>query len=357
MTAPKYKVTWKTFALSFVGLAAFFVYLYIFNVDILEIIHKVRQVNLQYYILAVAVAILDTSFFAMAWHSLLRFLSVKISLFKSFLFVWVGIFVDTIIPVESVSGEVTKIYLVNNEQNGSAGKATASVVAQRLIGMGINVATLLGGGVLLLFEGLLSGLILSLILLLITMTSIFLFLILLLCTKENWTLRIVEALIHFAERITRGHWKLGKLKEEVTEATRAFHIAVKEYVRAPRTLFLASFFSAISWILALAILYLTFLTVGYSQISWGAILVTSAIFTAVKSVPVGIPFEVGLPDITLTTLLILFGVPPDVSATVVILSRLLTLWMRFFIGFAAQQWVGIKAITTESTGTIGDPHH
>ena len=269
MTAPRYEVTWKTFALLFVGLAAFFVYLYIFNVDILEIINKVQKVNFHYYVLAAVVALLDTSFFAMAWHSLLRFLSIKISLFKSFLFVWIGIFVDTLIPVESVSGEVTKIYLVNREQNGSAGKATASVGAQRLIGMGINVATLLAGGVLLLIEGLLSGTIVSLILLLIVMTFIFLFLILLLCVKEDWTLRIVKAIIHFAERITRGHWKLNKLVEEVTEATKAFHVAVKEYIRAPRTLFLASLFSAISWILALAILYLTFLAVGYLQQDFG----------------------------------------------------------------------------------------
>jgi hypothetical protein len=38
-------------------------------------------------------------------------------------------------------------------------------------------------------------------------------------------------------------------------------------------------------------------------------------------------------------------VPPQTSATVTILMRILTLWFRFFIGFAAQQWLGIKAIT------------
>jgi uncharacterized protein (TIRG00374 family) len=344
----KYQVTWKTFALLFVGLGAFFVYIYIFNVDLLEIIDKVKDINFHFYILAAAVAVLDTSFFTMAWHSLLRFLSVRISLFKSFLFVWVGIFIDTIIPVESVSGEITRIYLVNREQNGTAGKATASIVAQRLIGMCINVATLLAGAVLLLADGLLTGMISILILFLVTMTFIFLFLVLLLCVRENWTLRIVNAIIHFGEMITRGRWKLDKLRQEVVETTKGFHIAVKEYVHAPKTLFVASSFSAISWILALSILYLTFVSVGYYQISWGAILVASAVFIAIKSVPAGIPFEVGLPEITLTTLFILFGVPPEISATVTILSRLLTLWMRFFIGFAAEQWIGIKTITTKN---------
>jgi uncharacterized membrane protein YbhN (UPF0104 family) len=76
--------------------------------------------------------------------------------------------------------------------------------------------------------------------------------------------------------------------------------------------------------------------------------VISSIFVAVKSIPIGIPFEVGLPEITLTTLLVFFGVPWQVSATATILMRLLTLWVRFFIGFGVQQWLGIKAMTSSS---------
>jgi uncharacterized protein (TIRG00374 family) len=122
---------------------------------------------------------------------------------------------------------------------------------------------------------------------------------------------------------------------------------VKEYVRAPRTMLVATSFSLASWVLAMAVLYLTFIAIGYPQITLSAILVVSAIFAAVKSIPVGVPFEVGLPEITMTSLLILFDVPGDISATATILMRLLTLWLRFFVGFAAQQWVGIKTITTD----------
>jgi hypothetical protein len=109
---------------------------------------------------------------------------------------------------------------------------------------------------------------------------------------------------------------------------------------------------------ALAVFYLTFLSMGYPQISWSAILVITAIFMAVKSIPVGVPFEVGLPEITLTTLLYFFvrqwaGTDLfawEISATATILMRLLTLWLRFFIGFAAQQWIGIRVITTKANG-------
>ena len=355
MTQPKYKVTWITFIVPIIGLAAFFLYIYIFNVDIQEIIAKVQTINLNFYLLATIASLFDIFFFSLAWHSLLRFLSVRVSLLKSFLFVWVGIFVDTMIPAESVSGEISKIYLVNREQNGAAGKATASVVAQRLIGMSINIVTLSTGAVLLLIQHLLYGMMLTLILFLVVITFVFLVLIMLLSVKENWTMQIVDKVIGFGEWISRGRWKLAKLKEEVVEATKAFHVAIREYARAPKTLLVASSFSVVSWILALAIFYLTFLSIGYPQISWSAILVISGIFVAVKSVPVGVPFEVGLPEITLTTLLILFGVPPEISATATILMRLLTLWLRFFIGFAAQQWIGIKAITTGTNGKVDVP--
>jgi len=348
MVSMKYKVTWKTFLLPLIGLAAFFVYIYIFNVDIQEIIATIQHINLYFYLLATIATLLDTLFFSLAWYSLLRFLSVKVSLFKSFLFVWVGIFIDTLIPAESVSGEISKIYLVNKEQNGTAGKATATIVAQRLIGMSISITTLSIGAALLLIGSQLYGPLLTLTLFLVAITFLFLVLTLLLCIKENWTMRIVGAIIGFTERISRGRLKLLKLREEAIEAAKAFHSAIKEYVHAPKTLLTASSFSVISWMLTLIVFYFTFLSIGYPQISWSAILVISSIFVAVKSIPIGVPFEVGLPEITLTTLLILFGVPPEISATATILMRLLTLWLKFFIGFVAQQWIGIKAITTST---------
>jgi uncharacterized protein (TIRG00374 family) len=349
MVSMKYKVTWKAAIFPLIGLAAFFAYIYIFNVDILEIIAIVRSINIYIYLLAAIAVLLDTFFFTLAWRFLLKFLSVKLSIAKSLLFVWFGMFMDILIPAESISGEISRIYLVTKEQNGAAGKVTASLVAQRLIGMGINIITLLVGAVLLLMERPFFGTIFfNLILILITLTFLFLLLLLLLCVKEKWTLRIVDAIIRFAEWISRGRWKLTMVMEEVVEAAKGFYGAMREFGHAPKTLVIASSFSIISWILAVSVFYLSFLSIGYTSISWGAILVICSIFAAAKSVPIGLPFEVGLPEMTLTTLFIIVGVPAQTSATVTILIRLLTLWFRFIIGFVAQQWLGIKAITAPS---------
>jgi len=352
----KFKVAWKTVLPPVLGLIAFFLYIYIFGVDILQIITIIQSsINPYVYLLATIAVLLDTLFFAIAWYFLLRFLAVKLSIAKALLFVWFGMFMDILIPAESLSGEISKIYLVTREQNGTTGRVTASVVAQRLIGMTINIVTLLIGAALLLMERQFFGVMLNLTLILVTLTFIFLSLLLLLCVKEEWSLRIVDKIIGFAEWVSRGRWKLTKVREEAVNAAKAFHNAMIQFGHAPKTLILASSFSVVSWILALAVFPLSFLSIGkITAISWSEMLVVFSIFTAVKSIPFGVPFEVGLPEITLTTLFILVGVPPQTSATVTILVRILTLWFRFFIGFAAQQWLGIKAITTASAQNKND---
>jgi uncharacterized protein (TIRG00374 family) len=157
---------------------------------------------------------------------------------------------------------------------------------------------------------------------------------------------MLDGLIRFAEWISRGRWKLTTFRQEVIEIHKAFHVAIKEYTHAPKTMLFATACSLVAWFFSILIFYFTFLAMGYTQISWVAIIVVTSIFVAVKSIPIGVPFEVGLPEITLTTLLVIFGVPAIMSATVTILTRLLTLWMRFFIGFGAQQWLGLKDIIT-----------
>lgn len=352
LASSKYKITWKTLILLPIGIVGFFVYIYLFNVDLLKIIATAQQANLRFYLTAAILSILDVLFFTLAWYALLRFLSVKISILKMHLFVWASIFVDTLIPGESVSGEITKVFLVNREQEGTTGKATASIVAQRIISMGINLVTLIVGAVLLFIEKLFyrNETIFTLTLVLAVMIFIFLVLTLLLCFKEAWTLKIVNLIISMLERLSKKRWKLTRIKQQVTEAAATFHNGIREYSHAPKTIIVASFLSLTSWVCGLSVYYFTLHSIGYAQLNWSAILVISSIFIAVKSIPTGVPFEVGLPEIALSTLLISFGVPPEISATATILMRLLTLWLRFFIGFAAQQIIGVKAVTTHTNG-------
>lgn len=343
MSSPEFKLTSKTLILPIIGVAAFIVYIYLFNVDIPTIVGIMQQTDLYFYSWAIILLFLQTFFFALSWRFLVNFLSVKLSIVRVFLYVWYGIFMDIIIPAESISGELSKIYLVARERNGASGKVVASLAVQRFIGMTANVITLLVGVSLLIAKGQLGGLILSLAVFLTVVITSFLVMLLFLCVKEEWTKKIVNSIFRFAEWVGRGRLKLTKVKEEATQALRIFHESIKSFGRAYKALFASSAFFAVAWILSLTVDFLIFKSVGY-VVPWEVIMVSASIFVVVKSIPIGVPFEIGLPEITMTTLYIAFGVDPKISATVTILNRILTLWLRFFVGFAVQEWIEIKAI-------------
>ena len=343
MVSVKPKVTRKTILLPIVGLAAFFLYVYLFQVDISDIIATAQRADPMIYLAAILLSVVEVFFFALSWRSLIDFLQVKVSIVKSYLYVWYGIFIDTIIPAESISGEVSRVYLVTREQSGTSGKVVASLVTHRLMGMSLNIATLILGIGILLTEREVSALIFNLILSFLFATTFFLILLLLLCFKKEWTLRIIDGLIRLIQLIGRGKWKLEKTREQAKKAATMFHDSMKEFRRTPKTLSISLFFLIISWIFSLSIPYLVFIALRF-PVQWSIILLTSPIVLAIKSIPIGVPFEVGLPEITMTTLYTLLAIPPEVGATATILIRIVTLWLRFSIGFIAQQWLELKPI-------------
>jgi uncharacterized protein (TIRG00374 family) len=344
----KPKLSLKTILLPIVGLVAFFLYILLFNVDIQEIIAKAQTADPVIYSAAIAVSLAEVFFYAVSWRALLSYLKVKISVIRSYLFVWYGIFMDIIIPAESISGELCRVYLVNREQCGTGGKVIASVVTQRIIGMGMNIVFLIVGIVLLFTEAQVSPLIFNLILFFTVAIAAIMVLLLLVSAKENWSLKVINALIRAGEFLTRGKWKkLAQFKEEAIRDAKIFHDSMKEFIHKPKMLVLPTVLLALNWICSLSVPYLVFLSLNF-PIPWSVVLITSAIVVAVKSIPIGVPFEVGLPEITMTTLYTsMLGIDQQIAticATATILSRILTLWLRFGIGFAAQQWIELKPV-------------
>ena len=340
----------KALILLLAGVAAFLIYIYVFNVDIPKIISEIQRANPYFYLLAFAASILDVSFFALTWHFLLRPLSIKPSFKKTFLLVWVGLFVDLLIPAEAVSGEISKAYLMGKDHEDGIGKVVASLVAQRIIGTIITVLMLVLGALTLFVNHLLTGFVLNLMVLVIVGTVISLIVLLLFCIKEAWTLRMVDALVRFADYVTRGRWKLKTLRTEALRATRMFHKGIKTYGADVKALAPPIVFATASWMFNILTYYFVFLSLGFSQISWSVLMVVSALIIAIKAVPLGVPFEVGLPEITMSTLFFYLLVPDlKLCITATILIRILTVLARFFIGFAAQQLLGIQVITTVDT--------
>ncbi len=352
MDSPKPpRFTWKTAVLPIIGLIAFFLYILIFNVNLSEIASTAARANLTIFLAAVIVSLAEVFFYALSWRSILSYLQVKISVVRSYLYVWYGTFLDIVIPAESISGELCRIYLVNREQCGTSGKVAASVVTQRLMGMGMNVIFLIVGINLLITQTTVNPIVFSLILFFTIAIAAIMTLLLLVSARESWSRKVITALIRLGEVITRGRWKqLSQIRVTALEDAKIFHDSMKELAHKPKTLFLPSLLVGLNWVCSAMVPYLVFLSLGF-QIPLSVVLVTSAIVVAVKSIPIGVPFEVGLPEITMTTLYTsMLGIQyAGISATATVLSRILTLWLRFGVGFASQQWVEIRTALLPKT--------
>ena len=341
MQLPKVNFSWKSVIFPLLGLIGFFLYIYIFNVNLLGIFATAEKANPTIYSIAILFGLLQVFFFSISWRVLTNHLGIKMTVVRSYLYVWYGMYVDTIVPAQSISGEVTRTYLLTRDGCGSFGKVVASLYTHRLLGTSINAIALIVGLVLLTFGGNVNPMVFNLIVLVAAGIIVILVLMTALSFKPQWTLNVINWITKFTQKISFGKIKLEKLKEEAVEITAHFHDSMQEFRHNPKAIVYSLVYLLISWGFSLSIPYLVFTSLGH-PVSWSIILVTSAIFLAVKSVPVGIPFEVGLPEAVMTTLYISMGVPGALSATATILTRIITLWLFFIIGFAAQQWLELK---------------
>jgi len=333
------------------GIIGFFLYVYLFNVDLLGILETAKKANPLIYSAALLCGVLEIFFFTASWHTLSSHINIKMSLKRAFLYVSYGLYIDIVIPAESVSGELTRAYLVTRDQCSSFGKAMASLFMHRLLGMAMNVIILIAGIALLTVDAQVDATIFNFIIFVAVAITALTAAMTVLAFKKTWMLKVINWVTNFVCKISRGKWGLGKLKDEAIEITNHFHDSMTEYRHNLKPVAESLLYLGITWFFSLAIPYLVFQSLG-QPVSWGIILITSAIVLAVKAIPVGVPFEVGIPEATMTSLYIAMGVDPALSATATILTRIITLWFRFFVGFASQQYLELKPVIIK-TATNG----
>lgn len=338
---PKIKFTYKTVLFPLIGIIAFFLYIYLYKVDITGIIATAKSANPVIYSAAVLCGFVEIFFFTASWHALTSHINIKLSIKRAFLYVWYGLYVDTVIPAESISGEVIRAYLVVRDKCSSFGKAMASLFMHRLLGMTMNVVILIAGIALLTVDGKIAPVVFNTIIFVTAGITVITAALTILAFKKAWMLRVIDWATNAVTKISRGRWSLEKYREGAIEITDHFHDSMTEYRHNLKPVAESFIYLAITWFFSLTIPYLVFWSLG-QQVPWGIIFITAAIVLAVKSIPVGIPFEVGIPEATMTTLYIAMGINGALAATVTILTRIITLWFRFFAGFVAQQYLELK---------------
>jgi len=347
MITEKRSIMRRGIPLLLIGLSIFLVYLYFFFggvTGLTDISAKLQTANLFYYSLAFISIILSMLFSSLTWYRLLNLLSIRIAFRKVFLYRWVGTFVDLLIPAESISGELSKAYLVSKNSSVDSGKAMASIVSHRILTMTITFGGLITSSVYFFLKYRPTEFVLGFTLVLVASCSALSIVLLgYLSVREHTTKIIVNWVISFVGRISRGRWKLTEFRSKAEKMLKAFHRGIDILARNPRGLTWPVVFSIMSWFCNLLVVFLVFTSIDF-KISFISIIIVYSISASLQTIPLGIPGEVGFMEIVMMTLYTLLGVPIDVSAAATMLIRIVTLWFTLAVGYASVQWIGIKAV-------------
>jgi uncharacterized protein (TIRG00374 family) len=224
------------------------------------------------------------------------------------------------------------------------GKAAASVVTQRILGICIVAGTLvIGASLMVAMQIPLPNIVQSLTYMIISVTAFFLFLTMLIFTKEKWAHTIAKKVVGFAGWISRGRLKTNELKAKASRVVGVFYESLRVFRANPSRFVPPLTLAIVTWFFPILGYYLAFAALGYA-IDWIVVIVGYALVTGVKAIPVGIPAEIGVTEIALTVIFGAFGVPLYISAAAVVLIRIMTVWLRLIIGFITFQFVGIKTM-------------
>ncbi|MEM2341171.1 MAG: lysylphosphatidylglycerol synthase transmembrane domain-containing protein [Candidatus Bathyarchaeia archaeon] len=327
------------------GAVIFVSYLYFF-VGFNEIIEVFMSVNPYeyslYYSMSIIVLLMSMLFYSMSWNELMKALSINAGLKRAFICCWLGNFVDLVVPFETVSGEITRTYLIHKETGGSSGKIVASVVVHRIITTVITLGGAIFASIFFIVKYEVSAEILYL-LLAILLGSLFLIgSLLYLALMEETTRKIIDLPTRFIAFITRGRFNLLDLRKRAYRNLMQFHEGFKSFGKNWRVLMKSIIFSFIAWILHLSIYFLVFYALGFSSISakiYETIIVYS-ISVSVQNIPIAFPL--GLVEIVMTSLYMLFKIPAAIGGTATLLIRVITFWLQISVGYVIAQWMGVK---------------
>lgn len=332
-----------------IGPLAFLIYLH-FVVGFNEITDAFTKINFYnymfYYIAALAATVLSLLFYSMSWLTLMKAASVKVCLKKAFIYCWIGNFVDLIVPLETISGEITKIYLIQRDTGDQPGKIVASIVAHRIITTFMVLCSLSVSSIFFLAKYSVSVLILYLLLAIIFGSLLLIVLLILFSLEKELTKKLIGFSLKLIAFVFKKRLNIQSIEDRIHQNLQQFHSQFKYFSENWRVLAKAAAYSFLAWLLHLSVYFLVFYALGFNEITkkfFEAVVVYS-ISVSIQSTPIALPL--GLMEITMTSLYVLFGVPALISGIATLFIRFATFWFQIIVGYIITQWLGVKNLLT-----------
>ncbi len=331
------------------GVAIFLVYLYFFVgfQQVALVVQDVDPVNfLIYYALAICTLLLVILFWTASWKSLLDGLCFKISFWHAFQYYWVGYFVDLIVPIQSVGGEVTRLYLVQRETKCGYGAIAASGITNRIISYIIVISGLSVGTVYLLTTSTVPEFILSLLLLTWVGALAFLSVLLYLAFASRAAEKLASGLLKFLQ-ILRLRKNSAGLSPRVLESLVLFREGFDFFRAHPRHVVKSFFFQLSAFILNLFMYIWVFYSLGLNNVPISFFIVVYFLAGAVDYAA-GV-LSVGTVEILLTNIFIFYSISAAKSGVTAIVLRTLLFWIPLIVGYVIVQALGIRGLLNSRT--------
>lgn len=321
------------------GLIAFVLYFYYF-VGTMGVIDVIKRANLLYYTAAFIAFLVAVFFSSLTWHSLLSNLSVKTSIRRVLFFMWVGMFFDVTVPEPGWSGDLSKAYMLAKSSGQESGRIVASVVGQKVIGMVVTIVDLILGVVLLAWSYALPSLVLTFVAIVLFLSIFSLFIVVYLSAKPRATKRMLDWLIRAVSFIRRNRWNSMDFRLKAERMLNRFHEGIRTLSADKKALVRPVAFSLLSWAFDVSVVFLTFTALGYT-VPVDKVLIVYALTGTLQSI--GVSF-LGFTEIVMSSSYTVLGIPPALSLSATLLTRVVTLWFKLIIAYVAFQWAGFKIL-------------
>lgn len=341
-TVSKYLSVKRSLLFMVIGLVVFLVYLYFF-IGIPRIVEVLSGIDSTQYIVFYSLSLLSVLasvfFWSAAWNSILSALSVKLTYRRSYLYYWVGYFSDLVLPCATVCGEITRLYLVEQDTHKGYGILAASAIANRIVAYTIVTIGLYSGAILIFLKPDIPTVISNLfVIFLIGVTIYYVVLVYLAVVKQ--AAKNITTVVNKILKALRP--KKYKDKEAVAEESLQNYYEGFTRFRENRRLLIRPFvFHLTSYVLGIMVYILIFYALGIPATPEFYVVIYF-IATAVQDAAAS--FSVGSLDIILASIFLLYGMDPGISGITALLLRSAGFWFPLFVGFICVQILGTRTL-------------
>jgi len=257
-------------------------------------------------------------------------------------------FFDVIVPDPGWSGDLSKAYILARNSGQDAGKIVASVVGQKIILMVVTVFDLALGLAFLIRNYNLPGVVLIFIVIVLFLSAFALIALVHLSTKPGTTKRILNWVIGAVSFVRRGSWDSQNFRLRAEETLSKFHEGIQTLMSDPGALVRPVVFSILGWNFDVLVIFLTFISLGY-PVPVDKVLIVYALTGSLQII--GLSF-VGFAEVIVSSSYAVLGIPLAVSLSATLLTRVVTLWFKLVVSYAAFQWTGAEILLgTKPTST------